>query len=211
MQAMEDCTPTVEVGPSAFFPRPFMPNLYEQKNLLRQTMRAKRLSFSQSNPNSANQLVDLFKVYIQLQPGLVVASYHAFRDEMDPALLVTLLRNQGHPITLPVIIDKGQPLLFRLYDGIAPLAPNAMGILQPVDSAPVVEPDILLVPLLAFDRNRNRLGYGGGFYDRTIKGLRQHKPVLTIGIAYACQEVVEVPIGKNDVQLDKIVTDVNVF
>jgi 5-formyltetrahydrofolate cyclo-ligase len=86
-----------------------------------------------------------------------------------------------------------------------------MGIPEPLPTAPQLEPDILLVPLLAFDKNRNRLGYGGGFYDRTIAYLRQFQPLMAVGIAYSFQEVENVPTGTHDIALDQVVTEVNVF
>jgi 5-formyltetrahydrofolate cyclo-ligase len=86
-----------------------------------------------------------------------------------------------------------------------------MNILEPLPSRPRVEPDVLLVPLLAFDRHLHRLGYGGGYYDRTLKLLRKQKPVLAVGIAYACQEVEVVPVTPNDARLDKIVTEIQVL
>ena len=86
-----------------------------------------------------------------------------------------------------------------------------MGLHEPLATAPLVEPDVMLVPLLAFDPLRNRLGYGGGFYDRTIAGLHQRKSILTVGIAYAYQQLPEIPTEPHDIRLDKIVTEINVL
>ena len=91
------------------------------------------------------------------------------------------------------------------------LAAGAMGIMEPVAKAPLVEPDVLLVPLLAFDSRGYRLGYGAGYYDRTLTELRQRKKILAIGIAYAGQEVPEVPIESHDARLDKIATETKVL
>jgi 5-formyltetrahydrofolate cyclo-ligase len=117
----------------------------------------------------------------------------------------------GHKIVLPVIIGKKKPLIFRVYEQGDRLLANPLGIFEPTSTAPGLGPDVVLVPLLAFDSKRNRLGYGGGYYDRTIKRIRAQKPVLTIGIACAYQEVPDIPTGPNDVPLDKIVTEKGVL
>ena len=186
-------------------------SLQEHKKHLRTEMRAKRRSLHDETPHAANALRDVFTVNLQLEEPAVIAAYLAFRGEIDPAPLMESLRAKGHKIALPVIVGKRMPLIFRLYENNDVLIPNDMDILQPAESAPLIEPDVLLIPLLAFDRARNRLGYGGGYYDRTIAGLRTHKQILTIGLAYASQEVAAVPTGENDIRLDHIATEVNVF
>lgn len=181
--------------------------LSERKQAMRRIKREARLSAAQNNSNAANMLCDVFKLNIKLEHAAVVAGYRAFRGEMDPAPLMQHLRSTGHPIALPVVTGKNLPLTFRLYDGHGPLSVNPMGIEEPPAAWPDVDPDILLVPLLAFDRNRNRLGYGGGFYDRTMTELRRRKPILAIGIGYSFQQVDDVPAGGHDAILDKIVTE----
>ena len=121
------------------------------------------------------------------------------------------LREQGHIIVLPIVGEKNTLLSFHQHTKGLPLVRNKMGILEPSMNAPALDPDVLLVPLLAFDRRHNRLGYGAGFYDRTLTALRSKKSITAIGIAYAYQEVENVPMGDLDAQLDKIVTSVNVF
>ena len=185
--------------------------IQEKKKQLRAEMRAKRQLNRNQTLQAGNQLRNVFTLNFQFEPSAVIAAYHAFQDEIDPAPLVEALRTKGHQIALPVIIGKGMPLIFRLYEEDTPLIPNAMGILQPDEYAPLIEPDILLIPLLAFDRQRNRLGYGGGYYDRTIADLRTRKQIISIGAAYAYQEVNVVPTGANDIPMDHITTEVNVF
>ncbi|MDR3448296.1 MAG: 5-formyltetrahydrofolate cyclo-ligase [Alphaproteobacteria bacterium] len=186
-------------------------SLAEQKRRLRISLRAARLGIGHENTSAFKALTDHFRENVSLEPGAVVAGYRAFRGEMDPALLIEALRQARHPIALPVVTQRGQPLIFRLHGADDPLAANAMGILEPLPSAPVVEPDVFLVPLLAFDRAYNRLGYGAGFYDRTLTDLRARKPLLAVGVAFAAQEVAAVPVGPYDAKLDKIVTELNVF
>ena len=185
--------------------------LFEHKQRLREEMRAKRQGHADNHAGTFKNMAALFVRDIELKPGSIVSSYHAFRDEMDPHHLNEALRAQGHKIALPVVVGKGLPLAFRLFEKDDVLARNAMGLHEPLPSGPEVVPDVLLVPLLAFDVLRNRLGYGGGFYDRTIAGIYAHKPVMTVGIAYDYQKVPHVPVGPHDRQLDRIVTEVNVL
>jgi 5-formyltetrahydrofolate cyclo-ligase len=187
-----------------------MPSLQDQKRLLRAEMRDIRRENASNNLSLFNKLAEVFARGLQLEKEAVVSSYCAFRDEMNPAPLAEALRAQGHRIVLPVVVGKREPLTFRLYQPGDELVKNFMGIREPVAAAPAVEPDILLVPLLAFDRQRNRLGYGGGYYDRTMASLRTRKPVLALGIAYAYQEVSRIPVGPNDIRLDKIVTELGI-
>jgi 5-formyltetrahydrofolate cyclo-ligase len=135
--------------------------------------------------------------------GTVVGGYHALPDEADPALLLERLVELGCHIAFPRVVGKGQPLEFhRVPDGEV-LAPGAFGIHEPMDIWPRATPQLLLVPLLAFDAKGHRLGYGGGFYDRTIALLK----VQAIGIAYAGQEIPALPAGDHDMMLDAVLTE----
>ena len=135
--------------------------------------------------------------------GAVVGAYHALPEEADPALLLERLVELGCHIAYPRVAAKGQPLEFhRVPDGEV-LAPGAFGIHEPLDSWPRRRPDILLVPLLAFDGSGHRLGYGGGFYDRTLALLN----VPAIGIAYAGQEAASLPRDDHDRTLDMVLTE----
>jgi len=108
-------------------------------------------------------------------------------------------------------MGKGEALQFRRYDTGDPLPTSAFGLEEPPATAEAVDPDVVLTPLLAFDRQRYRLGYGGGYYDRSLTGLRQRQEVTAIGVGFACQEVPEVPRGAHDAQLDKVVTEIQVL
>ncbi len=182
-------------------------SLQDQKRALRAEARQKRAFYSSRKEDDQLKLVDVFLRHIELPQGAIIGSYSAVRDELDPALLNDALRLQGHKIALPVIIGKKKPLVFREYEQGDMLLANPLGIFEPTSSAKNVDPDVLLVPLLAFDEKRNRLGYGGGYYDRTIKKLRLIKPVMTIGLAGSYQRHESIPVGTNDVPLDKIVTE----
>ena len=108
---------------------------------------------------------------------------------------------------MPVAVDKASPLKFRLWRPDQPLEKDACGIPAPPASAPEVLPNLLITPLLAFDRHGGRLGQGGGHYDRTLKALRRQRPVFVLGVAFSGQELDEVPVDAHDQRLDAIVTE----
>ena len=140
---------------------------------------------------------------LKLAAGTIIGGYHALPDEADPALLLERLVESGCHIVFPRVVGKGAALEFhRVPDGEV-LAPGAFGIHEPMDIWPRATPQLLLVPLLAFDATGHRLGYGGGFYDRTIALLK----VPTIGIAYAGQEVPALPVDDHDMVLDTVLTE----
>jgi 5-formyltetrahydrofolate cyclo-ligase len=142
-------------------------------------------------------------IELDVPKGTIVGGYHALPDEADPAHLMESLVELGCHIAFPRVVGKGLPLEFhRVPDGEV-LAPGAFGVHEPLDTWPRVVPGLLLVPLLAFDRHGLRLGYGGGFYDRTLALLK----VPAIGIAYAGQEVASLPRGPHDMALTMIVTE----
>ena len=135
--------------------------------------------------------------------GAIVGGYHALPDEADPQLLLVRLVEAGHHIAFPRVAAKGQPLDFHRVPDDGVLAPGAFGIHEPLPQWPRVTPGILLVPLLAFDGAGHRLGYGGGFYDRTLEKL----DIPAIGIAYAGQEVASLPHEAHDRTLAMILTE----
>ena len=127
-------------------------------------------------------------------------------EEISPLPLMARLRASGYRLALPVMMGKGQPLQFRAYAPGDPLIAAVWGIREPGPDQPVVQPDVLLAALLAFDDRGFRLGYGGGYYDRTINALRRVKPVITIGLAFDEQRVDAVPHLDYDEPLDWILT-----
>jgi 5-formyltetrahydrofolate cyclo-ligase len=139
--------------------------------------------------------------------GKVLAGYMPMRTEIDP--LAAMAAHKG-PVGVPVILGPGRPLAFRRWTPQAVMIPGAFGALIPEagdDLDPAVLPEVLIVPLLAFDARGYRLGYGGGFYDRTLEALRAARPTLAIGFAFAAQECDAVPIEPTDQPLDLIVTE----
>jgi 5-formyltetrahydrofolate cyclo-ligase len=134
-----------------------------------------------------------------------VSAYWPIRTEIDPRPLLIALA--GSAMALPVVIGPGHPLEFRRWREGDTLDIGVFGTAHPPATAEIVEPDLLLVPLLAFDRRRYRLGYGAGYYDRTLAGLRSRKKIMAVGVAFAGQEVDSVPIDGWDQQLDLVITD----
>ena len=143
------------------------------------------------------------------KPGEIVSAYWPFRTEVDPRPLMQRLIQAGARIALPVTPAKGadEPVQFHLWSAEDILHPSPFGVLEPHPGAGAVEPDLLLVPLLAFDRRGGRLGYGAGHYDRTLERLRAIKSVRAMGLAFAAQEVERVPTGAHDQPLDAILTE----
>jgi len=129
------------------------------------------------------------------------------KSEINPLPLMRKLAGQGARLALPVIAGRGKPLTIRAWEFDAPLDRGQWGIREPKADAPEVEPDIILVPLLAFDRAGHRIGYGAGYYDQTITQLRARKTIVAVGIAFAAQEVPEVPVTPRDALLDLVLTE----
>lgn len=147
-----------------------------------------------------------------LPPGLhleagVVSGFIPYKSEITTLPLMNRLRKEGWTTALPIVLAPEQPLIFRAWSPGEPLAPGMWDIPVPLEAAPQVLPDVLLVPMLAFDAKGFRLGYGGGFYDRTLEKLRLMKKVVAIGVAYQAQLVEEVPIGPYDAPLDYVMTE----
>lgn len=140
-------------------------------------------------------------------PDGAVAGYWPLGSELDILPLLLHFHGAGRVAALPVSGPRGTPLTFRAWAPDAPLREGRFGIREPADDAPVVVPAVLLVPLLAFDRQGHRLGYGAGYYDRTLAGLRAGGAVLAVGIGFAGQQVASVPHGPYDQPLDWIVTE----
>ena len=142
---------------------------------------------------------------LALSPGEVVAAYWPIRDELDVKPVLTRLMDAGQPVCLPVVLGDGLPLELRLWAEGSPLYPSGFGTLAPDELAPIVEPDVILMPLLGFDKHGTRLGYGGGYYDRTLMKLSK-RPRL-VGFAFARQEFDTIPRDTHDVPLDAVVTE----
>ena len=140
--------------------------------------------------------------------GRVISAYLPIRTEADPLPAMTALA-PANRIAMPVVTGAGRPLAFREWRPGCALEPGPFRVMVPAEGA-ALTPDLLIVPLLAFDAALFRLGYGGGFYDRTLAALRAAGPVTALGFAYAAQEVAAVPRDATDQPLDAVVTDMKV-
>ena len=172
------------------------------KATLRRRMRAvRRCAMSDGAARAAAEVLLRHAVYLEEPVGL----FHPLPDELSTLPLADVLHARGIALALPTVVGKGQPLLFRGWTPGDALSAGSFGVLEPADSAPTVLPHTLVVPLLAFDDQGGRLGYGGGYYDRTIAALRPR--VFTIGWGLEAQRVDVVPMEPTDVPLDAVATE----
>lgn len=181
----------------------------EAKAALRKEAHKRRAQLHPSlRLDAARDAVGHFLEHVPLRKGEVVAAYWPIRDELDIKHLIVKLMDSGQPVALPVVLGDEQPLELRLWQEGAPLYEAGFGTLAPEDGAPRAVPDVILMPLLGFDKHGTRLGYGGGYYDRTLARLEK-RPRL-VGFAFARQEVDHIPRQAHDVPLDAIVTELGV-
>jgi 5-formyltetrahydrofolate cyclo-ligase len=183
--------------------------LAEAKRALRAlaTERRRQLAAEIAPATAGAAAAEQFLAAIKLKRGAAVSGYWPLEGEFDPRPLMERLVERGHPIGLPVVIGRDQPLQFRDWrPGIA-LVPGPFRVPTPPPDSPLLDPRVLLVPMLAFDHEGYRLGYGGGFYDRTLEQLRARGGALAIGTAFDGQEVAHVPHADFDQPLDWIVTE----
>jgi 5-formyltetrahydrofolate cyclo-ligase len=143
--------------------------------------------------------------------GTRVSGFMPLKREINPVPLMQALANAGACLALPVVIERGKPLMMRAFAFGDPLLSGVWGIREPGPQALEVFPDIMIVPLLAFDRSGHRVGYGAGYFDLTINALRAHKTVLAVGIAFAVQEIPQVPATPRDARLDLVLTEQEVI
>jgi len=155
-------------------------------------------------------LVDHFGRRFGLTTPRVVAGFSPLSDEPDVLPLLRSLHGQGWPCCLPAVETDDAPLAFRRWAPDAPLARGPLGTLHPEDGAERMKPDIVLVPLLAYDGAGRRLGRGAGFYDRTLGALRARGPVVVLGVAYREQKFALVPEDPHDQRLDAVLTEAGI-
>ena len=181
--------------------------MLDQKQRLRAAaLIARQAAFDVHGKDASRRLAAHGLDFLHLKPGSIISGFAAIRDEIDPSALMLWLHEEGFSLALPVMVGKKQPLLMRAWSPGDAMASAAWGIAEPLDDKPIVEPDVLLVPLLAFDARGHRLGYGGGFYDRTLADLRAKKKVVAVGLAYDELKVDGVPTESYDQRLDWVLT-----
>ena len=180
--------------------------------MLKSKLRKKILKIREKNNKKNiqidfNQIVKIFKK--EKITKKIIGGYYPVNFEVDDLELLKKFEKNKFDISLPVIKKKFQ-INFYKWSFFDPLKINKYGIPEP-ETKNIVYPDVILVPLVAFDKNLNRLGYGGGYYDRLIKNFSKKKKIIKIGLAFSVQEIDKVPIGMHDQKLDYIVTNKNII
>ena len=164
-----------------------------------------------AGPHAGAAVAERFLASGLLDKGMIVSAYWPMRSELDTRPLLERLHGEGYRLCLPVVPGPDQPLIFRAWAPGDALVIGGFKTEVPSEDKEELEPDLLCSPMLAFDRAGYRLGYGGGFYDRTLEKLRAKKPALAVGLAFAAQERESVPRGTHDQPLDAIVTEQEVI
>jgi 5-formyltetrahydrofolate cyclo-ligase len=187
----------------------------ETANHSKQDLRAASLAardrLGEEDRKSAAQVIAARGLPFALQTGAVVSGYAPIRSELDPRPLMLALAALGAQLALPVALARGHSLSFRAWTPDDKLVLGSMGIPEPSPAAAELVPDIMLVPLAAFDRAGHRIGYGGGYYDYTFSHLRKARHVIGVGLAFAVQEIKTVPALAHDAALDYVLTENRVF
>jgi 5-formyltetrahydrofolate cyclo-ligase len=178
---------------------------------LRAAALAKRDALSDSKRAAAAKAVAKRGLPVEVMQGMIVSAYSPIRSEIDPGPLMRTLAALGAQLALPAVMARGKSLAFRVWSPDDRLMLGPLGILEPSPAAAELVPDIMLVPLAAFDRSGHRIGYGAGHYDYTLAHLRKLKAITAIGLAFAAQEIEEVPALSHDVALDYVLTETKMF
>jgi 5-formyltetrahydrofolate cyclo-ligase len=186
-------------------------SVFKDKADLRRHATARRDALPADARQAAAQALAARPFPLPIAPGIIVSGFMPLGSEINPLPLMRKLAGQGARLALPVIGSRGKPLIMREWAWGGPLAAGVWGIREPLAGAAEVEPDILLVPLLAFDSKGFRIGYGGGYYDQTIAQLRARKAVAALGLGYTIQEVPAVPVTPRDARLDLVLTERDVI
>jgi 5-formyltetrahydrofolate cyclo-ligase len=181
------------------------------KGDLRTAALARRDALDVGHRAAAAQAIAARGLPVAIKPGTVVAGYSPIRSEIDPVLLMRTLAALGVRLALPAVMARGKSLAFRAWSPGDRLMLGPLGILEPSPAAAELVPDVMLVPLAAFDAIGHRIGYGAGHYDYTLAHLRKLKAIVAIGVAFAVQQMKAVPALPHDVALDYVLTEKKVF
>jgi len=182
-------------------------SIEDAKAELRRQARARREALPAGMRAAAAQAIAARPFPIPLALKATVSGFMPIGSEINPIPLMRNLAALGAQLALPAVAGRGKPLTMRAFAFGQRLVPGTWGIREPVPEAPEVFPDVLLVPLLAFDRSGHRIGYGAGYYDLTIAAMRARKAISACGLAFAAQEIVNVPTTPRDVRLDLVLTE----
>jgi 5-formyltetrahydrofolate cyclo-ligase len=186
-------------------------NLSDQKAELRRVAVARRDALPPEARAAAAETLASRTFPLVIAPGAIVSGFMPLNSEINPLPLMRRLAASGARLALPVIAGRDKPLIMRSWNFGDELDRGQWNIREPKPEAAEVEPDILLVPLVAFDRTGHRVGYGAGYYDLTIAALRARKPIVAAGVAFAAQEVPAGPATSRDARLDFVLTELEVI
>jgi 5-formyltetrahydrofolate cyclo-ligase len=188
----------------------FMPDsnsIAAKKAALRTEALARRDRLSPDERAAAAEAIAARPLPVPAGVGAVVSGFMPIKSEINPLPLLRRYADAGATLALPAIDGRGKPLRLRTWSVGEALVAGQWGIREPAATAEEIDPDIMLVPLAAFDRRGSRIGYGAAYYDMTIAAVRSRKPVIAVGIAYAVQEFSEVPVMAHDEPLDLVLTE----
>lgn len=180
----------------------------DDKARLRRRCLARRRALHAALPDAGERACAHLLAAGGFPPGVAVAAYLPVRDEFDVLPLARAAHRLGHVVAMPAVVGRAQPLAFRRWQPGGATVAGALDIPEPPATAPPVVPGLLLVPMMAFDGEGYRLGYGGGFYDRTLAALREDNPQLVaIGVCFADLELPRLPRDAHDRRLDRVATE----
>jgi 5-formyltetrahydrofolate cyclo-ligase len=183
----------------------------EQKAIIRRDAVSRRDAIPAAERAKASETIATRAFPLTITPGTIVSGFSPLKSEINPLPLMRRLADAGAQLALPVVAGRGKPLIMRAFAFGDALASGQWGIREPKSEAGEVAPDILLVPLLAFDRSGHRVGYGAGYYDMTIAKFRAMKRITAVGVAYAAQQIDTVPVTPRDARLDLVLTERDVI
>ena len=187
-------------------------SLAEEKQTLRKAMRSVRRQFHLENgEEAAASLLELATSSPLFGGKKTISCFWPIQTEINTVPLIERLVKMGHRVCLPIVVGEAQPLIFREWLPTLEMIEGAFGAMTPPETSPALTPDLILSPLLAFDNLGFRLGYGGGFYDRSIEQIRKNQSLVTVGMAYSVQEVSDVPTETTDQKLDFLITEKEVI
>jgi 5-formyltetrahydrofolate cyclo-ligase len=181
------------------------------KTALRMFVRTRRKLLAKEHPEADWMVAEVAREPLARQfpdpVGKVAALYYGFGSEVSPRILADQLAEAGWILALPSVEGETGAMVFRRWDRDAPLVRDAIGLRAPSDDNDILEPDMVVVPLLAFDRDGQRLGQGGGYYDRALEALKTRREVFVLGLGYSGQETANLPHEPHDQALDAILTE----
>ena len=186
---------------------PDVASIKDLKSELRRSAFAKRDALPAPMRAAAAETIAGRTFPVPVPAGAVVSGYSPMNSELNPVPLMRRLADAGAQLALPVVQGRGKPLVMRAWSFGEELTSGIWGIREPTAQAAEVFPDIMLVPLAAFDRAGHRIGYGAAYYDMTIARIRAMKPVMAVGLGFAAQEADTIPVEPHDARLDLVLTE----